>query len=203
MSLTTYSLKCPCRIRTPEVVRDVQRVNQKVITYERIITIYRFLVIIYACMTEIKGTEKNMAMSTFMKLGSLLEMAYFDLRAFRNCLITYGSCFLLSSGVHVYKQQSGPVLTAVWSKAPPLTARCLSPLPGFESRPEKVASDLGLGGGFYRVLRFPFHHIQLASHVLATCGINVTKSKIQNQNTQQRTLLAQIFAMIFVQFICQ
>ena len=28
-----------------------------------------------------------------------------------------------------------PALTAVRSKAPPLTARCLSPLPGFESRP--------------------------------------------------------------------
>ena len=29
---------------------------------------------------------------------------------------------------------SGPALTAVWSTASPLTARCLSPLPGFESR---------------------------------------------------------------------
>ena len=28
----------------------------------------------------------------------------------------------------------GPALTAVWSKAPPLTVRCLSPLSGFESR---------------------------------------------------------------------
>ena len=27
----------------------------------------------------------------------------------------------------------GPALTAVWSKAPPLTVRCLSPLSGFES----------------------------------------------------------------------
>ena len=44
-----------------------------------------------------------------------------------------------------------PALTAVWSKAPPLTARCLSPLHGFEIPAwacEKVASDLGLGGGF-------------------------------------------------------
>ena len=32
----------------------------------------------------------------------------------------------------------GPALTAVWSKAPPLTVRCLSPLPGFESRPGHV-----------------------------------------------------------------
>ena len=52
----------------------------------------------------------------------------------------------------------GPALTAVWSKEPPLTVRCLSPLSGFESRSghfEKVASDLGLGGGFRLVLRFP------------------------------------------------
>ena len=32
----------------------------------------------------------------------------------------------------------GPALTAVWSKALPLTARCLSPLPGFESQPGHV-----------------------------------------------------------------
>ena len=32
----------------------------------------------------------------------------------------------------------GPALTAGWSKAPPLTARCLSTLPGFESRPGHV-----------------------------------------------------------------
>ena len=32
----------------------------------------------------------------------------------------------------------GPALTAVWSKVPPLIARCLSPLPGFESRPGHV-----------------------------------------------------------------
>ena len=42
---------------------------------------------------------------------------------------------------------------AVWSKAFPLTASCLLPLDS-----EKVASDLRLGGGFRRVLRF-----QLAS----------------------------------------
>ena len=29
-------------------------------------------------------------------------------------------------------------VTSVWSKATPLTARCLSPLPGFESRPGHV-----------------------------------------------------------------
>ena len=32
----------------------------------------------------------------------------------------------------------GPALTAVWSEAPPLTVRCLSPLPGFESQPGHV-----------------------------------------------------------------
>ena len=32
----------------------------------------------------------------------------------------------------------GPALSAVWSKAPGLTARCLSPLFGFESRPGHV-----------------------------------------------------------------
>ena len=33
---------------------------------------------------------------------------------------------------------TGPALMAVWSKAPPLTARCLSPLLGFKSRPGHV-----------------------------------------------------------------
>ena len=39
---------------------------------------------------------------------------------------------------------------AVWSKALPLTASCLSQLPGFKSwwPCEKVASDLWLDGGF-------------------------------------------------------
>ena len=39
---------------------------------------------------------------------------------------------------------------AVWSKALPLAALCLSPLASFESHlsGEGVASDLGLGGGF-------------------------------------------------------
>ena len=72
---------------------------------------------------------------------------------------------------------------AQWSKALPLIARCLSPLSGSDSDPgrkacekvdsdyslslaavwiwipaessEKGASDLGLGGGFRHVLRFP------------------------------------------------
>ena len=40
----------------------------------------------------------------------------------------------------------GPALMAVWSKALPLTASCLLPLPGFECQArasEKVTSDLG------------------------------------------------------------
>ena len=58
------------------------------------------------------------------------------------------------------------------SKALPLTASCLSPLPGYASRAgacEKVASDFALGGGFHRVTmssRF-LHYLQLASHYLA------------------------------------
>ena len=48
-----------------------------------------------------------------------------------------------------------------WSKVPSLTARCLSPLPEFEC--EKVASDLGLGGGFHPYSGFP-NYLQLASH---------------------------------------
>ena len=74
---------------------------------------------------------------------------------------------------------------AVWSKVSPLTTRCLSPLPGFESRPGHV-SDLGLGGGFSqgtvvfaRYCGF-LHYLQLARHKLATIGINVTKNEIPN-----------------------
>ena len=37
-----------------------------------------------------------------------------------------------------YNQQYGPALVAVWSKALPLTASCLSPLPQFKSRPGNV-----------------------------------------------------------------
>ena len=47
---------------------------------------------------------------------------------------------------------------------------------------EKVASDLELGGGFRRVLQLRFlHYLQLASHELATTGINMTKNEIQIQ----------------------
>ena len=48
----------------------------------------------------------------------------------------------------------GPALMAVWSKTLSVRASCLSPLPGSKISAgacEKVASDLGLGGGFRRV----------------------------------------------------
>ena len=52
--------------------------------------------------------------------------------------------------------ENGASLMVVRSKAMPLTASCLSPLPGFESwLGKKVASDLRLGAGFSRVLQFP------------------------------------------------
>ena len=45
---------------------------------------------------------------------------------------------------------------AVCSKALPLTASHLSPLPGFVSRPRKnLFSDMALGNNFPRVFRFP------------------------------------------------
>ena len=51
---------------------------------------------------------------------------------------------------------NGVSLMAVWFKALPLTASCLSPLSGFVPTwaCEEVASDLGLGGVFRQVLRF-------------------------------------------------
>ena len=70
----------------------------------------------------------------------------------------------------------GPALTAVWSKAPPLTARCLSPLPVLVSQPghvRKLPVTWRLYSGFLQ-------HLQLASHKLATIGINVTKNEIPN-----------------------
>ena len=73
---------------------------------------------------------------------------------------------------------SGPALTAVWSKAPPLTPRCLSPLSGFESRPGHVRElpvTWGSAVVFAGYSGF-LHYIQLASHELATIGINVTKN---------------------------
>ena len=47
-------------------------------------------------------------------------------------IIIGGLCYIF----HVFLYlKGGPVLMAVWSKAPPLIAGCLSPLPGFESWP--------------------------------------------------------------------
>ena len=52
-----------------------------------------------------------------------------------NILLTVTNIILiLHSNVNIPVLECGPALTAVWSKAPPLTVRCLSPLPGFESR---------------------------------------------------------------------
>ena len=53
-------------------------------------------------------------------------------------------CFLTSPLVKMWiyitqQRICRPALTAVWSKAPPLTAHCLSPLPGFEFRPGRKA----------------------------------------------------------------
>ena len=79
---------------------------------------------------------------------------------------------------------SGPALTAVWSKAPPLIALCLSPLPGFKSQPGHVGKfpvTLGQAVVFARYSGF-LHYLQLASHELAIIGINVTKNKIPNPN---------------------
>ena len=73
---------------------------------------------------------------------------------------------------------------AVWSKAPPLTARCLSPLPGFEIRPGHVGKlplTWGLGVVFAGYSGF-LHNLQLASHELDIIGINVTKNKIPNSS---------------------
>ena len=74
-------------------------------------------------------------------------------------------------------------LTAVWSKAPPLIARCLSPLPWFESQPGHVGKlpvTWGQAVVFVGYSGF-LHYLQLASHELAIIGINVTKNKIPNQ----------------------
>ena len=76
----------------------------------------------------------------------------------------------------------GPALTALWSKAPPLIARCLSPLPGFESQPGHVGKlpvTWGQAVVFAGYSGF-FHYLQLASHELAIIGMNVTKNKIPN-----------------------
>ena len=68
----------------------------------------------------------------------------------------------IGTGLHLYintvtpSSLAGPALTAVWSKALLLTASCLSPLSRIQIPPgvcEKVANDLGLGGGFRWVLR--------------------------------------------------
>ena len=59
---------------------------------------------------------------------------------------------------------------AVWHKAPPLKAFCLSPLPEFESRPRyvrKLPVTSGWAVVFAGYSGF-LHCLQLASHELAT-----------------------------------
>ena len=71
------------------------------------------------------------------------------------------------------------------SKAPPLTTRCLSPLPGFESRPgivRKLPVTWGLTVIFAGCSGF-LNYLQLAIHELATIDINVTKNEIPNIST--------------------
>ena len=84
----------------------------------------------------------------------------------------------------IYSNRSGPTLTAVWSKAPPLIARCLSPLPGFESQPGHVGKLLVTWGQAVVFTGYSgfLHYLQLASHELPIIGINVTKNKIPNPN---------------------
>ena len=59
--------------------------------------------------------------------------------------------YFYHTGSKKASKMEGPALTAVWSKSPPLTARCLPwvRIPAWAC--EKVASDLGLGGVFRRV----------------------------------------------------
>ena len=59
---------------------------------------------------------------------------------------------------------------AYLSKAPPLTARCLTSLPGFESWPgqvRKLPVPWGKAVVFAGYSRF-LHYLELASHELAT-----------------------------------
>ena len=73
------------------------------------------------------------------------------------------------------------VIVNILSLVLPLTACCLSPLPGFESRPgyvRKLPVTWGKVVVFAGYSGF-LHYVQLASHELATIGINVTKFQIQ------------------------
>ena len=72
----------------------------------------------------------------------------------------------------------------LWSKVLPLTARCLSPLPRFESWPghvRKLPVTWGKAVVFAGYSGF-LHYIQVARHELATIGINVMQNEIQNAN---------------------
>ena len=69
----------------------------------------------------------------------------------------------------------------VWSKALPLTACCLSPLPGFRNPTEaceKVVIDLGLGSIFCQVLQFPTLPTTGYSQLGHNMTVKVMKTKI-------------------------
>ena len=88
-----------------------------------------------------------------------------------------------------------PSLMAVLSLAPPLTARCLSPLPGFESRHGHVRElpvTWGLAVVFAGYSGF-LYYLQLASHELATVGINVTITEIPNAHSLASLALIAFF----------
>ena len=72
-------------------------------------------------------------------------------------LPVYTGKTLVAFGAMNTSRDGRPALVAMWSKELPLTANRLSRLPMIKSRTgnEKVASELGLGGGFRRVLWFP------------------------------------------------
>ena len=73
-----------------------------------------------------------------------------------------------------------PTLMAVW--ALPLIASCLSitttPVRIPPEACEKVASDLGLGGGFHQIL---LHQLQLASHNFATIWQKIRNSLFKSK----------------------
>ena len=59
----------------------------------------------------------------------------------------------------------------------------------------KVASDLGLGGGFRRVLRFP--PLLTNSHKLAIIDINVTKNKIPKKKHKKKSASLDIYSYLW------
>ena len=78
-------------------------------------------------------------------------------------------------------------MMAVYSKALPLTASCLSTLPGFESHPghvRKLPVTWGKAVVFAGYSSF-FHQLQLASHDFVARWLKVMKNKIPNYRILQ------------------